>query len=159
MGPWGLSAGGLASWMFPIGAVVPTAVWWYTFRAFEAKPTHATCRRFFLGSLSYLLAMLGLFTAFARPQKAIVDGEEGEARTSDECGGPLCQIIPPRSTVGSSVMDCMTSSSKSEACTTATLWAHLALVLASFQTGTYSDEKEPIRIPKTQRQSPSELIE
>lgn len=75
--PWGLSAAGLASWMLPIGAVLPSAVWWHTFRAFEAKPTQATCRRFFLGSLSYLLAMLGLFTAFARPQKALADGEEG----------------------------------------------------------------------------------
>lgn len=65
--PWGFSACGLASWMLPIGALLPSAFWWQSLAAFEQKPNQATCRRFFLGSLSYLIAMLGLFTAFARP--------------------------------------------------------------------------------------------
>jgi len=78
--PWGLSACGFASWMLPIGALVPSAIWWKTLRDFEAKPSRGTCRRFFLGSLSYLLAMLGLFAAFARARQA-APGPEGEAPT------------------------------------------------------------------------------
>lgn len=67
--PWVLSGFGLASWMLPIGAFLPSAFWWRALKTFERKPSSATCRRFFLGSLSYLLAMLGLFTAFARPER------------------------------------------------------------------------------------------
>eukprot|EP00927_Polykrikos_kofoidii_P054225 TRINITY_DN48680_c0_g1_i1.p1 TRINITY_DN48680_c0_g1~~TRINITY_DN48680_c0_g1_i1.p1 ORF type:complete len:456 (-),score=62.85 TRINITY_DN48680_c0_g1_i1:42-1409(-) len=63
--PWAASACGLASWMLPVGALVPSAYWWMALKAFERKPTSATCRRFFLHSLSYLLAMLALFTCYA----------------------------------------------------------------------------------------------
>jgi len=67
--PWGLSACGLASWMLPIGAIAPSALWWRSLRAFEEKPTTGSCRRFFLGSLSYLLSLLALFAAFAKVQR------------------------------------------------------------------------------------------
>lgn len=63
--PWAMSACGCASWMLPVGAFFPSAFWWHSLRNFERKPTPATCRRFFLGSLSYLIAMLALFTAYA----------------------------------------------------------------------------------------------
>mmetsp|Transcript_75 Transcript_75/g.136 ORF Transcript_75/g.136 Transcript_75/m.136 type:complete len:401 (-) Transcript_75:51-1253(-) len=67
--PWAIAAFGQASWMLPVGAFLPSAIWWQTLRNFERKPSSATCRRFFLGSLSYLLAMLALFTAYARVEK------------------------------------------------------------------------------------------
>jgi len=67
--PWVASAGGLASWMLPVGCLVPSAFWWRTLNRFEAKPNSATCRRFFLASLSYLLAMLALFTAYTRVER------------------------------------------------------------------------------------------
>lgn len=67
--PWAASAMGLASWMLPVGAAVPSAIWWRSLRKFEQKPSPATCRRFFLGSLSYLLATLTLFTAYARAER------------------------------------------------------------------------------------------
>merc|ERR1719161_3433137 len=70
--PWAASGLGLASWMLPIGASVPTALWWRSLQAFEQNPTSGTCRKFFLGSLSYLLATLALFTASAR-----VEAEDG----------------------------------------------------------------------------------
>jgi hypothetical protein len=60
---------GLASWMLPVGAAVPCALWWRSLCAFERTPSRVTCRRFFLDSLSYLLATLALFTAFARAGK------------------------------------------------------------------------------------------
>eukprot|EP00928_Gymnodinium_smaydae_P046599 TRINITY_DN31049_c0_g1_i1.p1 TRINITY_DN31049_c0_g1~~TRINITY_DN31049_c0_g1_i1.p1 ORF type:complete len:465 (+),score=67.31 TRINITY_DN31049_c0_g1_i1:119-1513(+) len=63
--PWAAAGSGIASWMLPVGAALPSALWWHSLRSFEAKPSLATCRRFFLGSLSYLLAMLGLFTCYA----------------------------------------------------------------------------------------------
>merc|ERR1719215_1779080 len=66
--PFAASAGGLASWMLPVGCALPSALWWRTLRNFEEKPCVATCRRFFLGSLSYLLATLALFTAYARTE-------------------------------------------------------------------------------------------
>jgi len=64
--PWIAPIAGLSSWMLPVGAFVPSAMWWQSLQAFEKKPSASSCRRFFLGSLSYLLAMLALFTAFAR---------------------------------------------------------------------------------------------
>merc|ERR1719401_1390763 len=64
--PCAASAAGLASWMLPVGAAVPSALWWSMLRRFEDQPNIANCRRFFLGSLSYLLATLALFTAYAR---------------------------------------------------------------------------------------------
>jgi len=67
--PWGLSACGLASWMLPIGAIAPSALWWRSLRTFEKKPTTGSCRRFFLGSLSYLLSLLALFAAFAKVER------------------------------------------------------------------------------------------
>jgi protoheme IX farnesyltransferase len=77
--PWAASAAGLASWMLPIGAAVPSALWWRSLRKFEEKPNAATCRRFFLGSLSYLLATLALFTAYAHTkQPASTKSSEGK---------------------------------------------------------------------------------
>merc|ERR1712039_639326 len=78
----GASTLGLASWMLPVGAAVPSYLWWRSLRRFEDKPNPLTCRRFFLGSLAYLLATLGLFTAYARVD-AGKDGEEAqEGQTS-----------------------------------------------------------------------------
>eukprot|EP00913_Durusdinium_trenchii_P035725 g33429.t1 len=62
--PWAMAASGAASWMLPVGAALPSAVWWHTLQAFERSP-----RRFFLGSLSYLITLLGLLTAYARVEK------------------------------------------------------------------------------------------
>jgi len=67
--PWAMAASGAASWMLPVGAALPSAVWWHTLQAFERSPSAATCRRFFLGSLSYLITLLGLLTAYARVEK------------------------------------------------------------------------------------------
>jgi len=69
------SAMGLASWMLPVGAAVPCALWWRSLRAFEKAPSKVTCRRFFLDSLSYLLATLALFTAFARAEKPALQAD------------------------------------------------------------------------------------
>merc|ERR1740129_478606 len=77
--PCAASAAGIASWMLPVGAAVPSLLWWRTLKQFEAKPNVATCRRFFLGSLTYLLATLGLFTASARVGPA-EEGAEVEAQ-------------------------------------------------------------------------------
>lgn len=80
--PWALSAFGCASWMFPVGAALPSAFWWHSLRRFEEKPSSATCRRFFLGSLSYLLSMLALFALYAR----VDEKSEGD---SCSCSGGL----------------------------------------------------------------------
>merc|ERR1712039_581592 len=76
--PWGLSACGLASWMLPVGAFVPSLMWWRSLRAFEAKPNTTTCKKFFLGSLSYLVVMLGVFAACARTRKPVTDGDSSK---------------------------------------------------------------------------------
>merc|ERR1712151_490722 len=78
--PWGLSACGLASWMLPVGAFLPSLMWWRALRAFEKKPNQATCRKFFLRSLSYLVVMLGVFAACARTKRTpLADAEEGQS--------------------------------------------------------------------------------
>jgi len=82
--PWGLSTFGLASWMLPVGAAVPSWMWWQSFCAFEKKPNSATCRRFFLGSLSYLISMLALFAAFARAERPLALAESSESPSGGE---------------------------------------------------------------------------
>merc|ERR1719375_323328 len=81
--PWAASAMGLASWMLPIGAAVPSALWWRSLRKFEQKPSAYTCRRFFLGSLTYLLATLTLFTAYARAEQPVKVLTESEAEEQE----------------------------------------------------------------------------
>jgi protoheme IX farnesyltransferase len=52
---------GATSWMFPISGSVVNALWlqqWYTF---YRNPSKGTARKYFLGSLWYLVAMLGLY--------------------------------------------------------------------------------------------------
>merc|ERR1712146_553567 len=61
-----MGAGGLTSSMFLVDSALVNALWWKTFAGFEANPGKASCRRFFLGSLVHLLAMLGLFVLHAR---------------------------------------------------------------------------------------------
>ncbi|CAE7772746.1 COX10 [Symbiodinium sp. CCMP2456] len=68
--PWAMSASGAASWMLPVGAALPSFFWWHTLKDFERRPSASTCRRFFLGSLSYLISMLVLFTAFSRASES-----------------------------------------------------------------------------------------
>jgi len=86
--PWAASALGLASWMLPIGAAIPSALWWQSLRRFEQNPSIPTCRRFFLGSLTYLLATLALFTVYARAEQPIdplaksTDADEGQETAS-----------------------------------------------------------------------------
>jgi len=93
--PWAASSMGLASWMLPIGAAVPSALWWRSLKKFEQNPSAYTCRRFFLGSLSYLMATLMLFTAYARaeqPAEAIGNVDDSEDRSSPES---LPQFLEP----------------------------------------------------------------
>jgi len=102
--PWGLSAAGLASWMLPIGAAVPSWLWWRSLAAFEQRPSSGTCKRFFLGSLSYLLSMLALFTAFVRaPNPAALpanheiaesDASSDSAQTAAK-GNDISEILEP----------------------------------------------------------------
>merc|ERR1719444_643215 len=85
---------GLASWMLPIGAAVPSVLWWRALKKFEQKPSAYTCRRFFLGSLSYLMATLMLFTAYARaekPAKAFGNVDDSEDRLSPESSSQLLE--------------------------------------------------------------------
>lgn len=82
--PWTMSACGLASWMLPVGALLPSALWWRSLTAFEQKPNQASCRRFFLGSLSYLISMLALITAFARAELKPLSASVTEEEESDE---------------------------------------------------------------------------
>mmetsp|Transcript_90541 Transcript_90541/g.157059 ORF Transcript_90541/g.157059 Transcript_90541/m.157059 type:complete len:434 (+) Transcript_90541:87-1388(+) len=95
--PWAASGLGLASWMLPVGAAVPSALWWRSLRNFEQKPSPATCRRFFLGSLSYLLATLTLFTAYARaehPQPASVSMSDKAGSASEEAPSNTTLLEP-----------------------------------------------------------------
>ncbi|CAJ1397688.1 unnamed protein product [Effrenium voratum] len=78
--PWAMSACGAASWMLPVGAALPSAVWCHTLRVFERSPSAASCRRFFLGSLSYLISLLALFTACARGEQEATQSQNEDSR-------------------------------------------------------------------------------
>lgn len=82
--PWAMSAAGVASWMLPVGALLPSALWWRSLQAFECKPSPSTCRRFFLGSLSYLLSMLALVTAFSRAEKTPEEPGTRDGEVADQ---------------------------------------------------------------------------
>merc|ERR1712100_648524 len=96
--PWGAAALGLSSWMLPIGAVIPSALWWRSLQHFEKLPNAITCRRFFLDSLTYLLVSLALFTAYARAELPApapsLPAESGEV-DSDQESRPPRQFIGP----------------------------------------------------------------
>jgi len=81
--PWAMSACGAATWMLPVGAALPSLFWWRTLKDFERRPSATTCRRFFLGSLSYLISMLALYTACARAtaDAPIAEHSEEESQT------------------------------------------------------------------------------
>jgi len=101
--PFAASACGLASWMLPVGALVPTALWWQSLKNFEHRPGSKTCRNFFLNSLSSLLANLALFTAFARADHPRLLGQEDEQRNLQEAAEtPLTQGQPERNSQESS---------------------------------------------------------
>lgn len=95
--PWVASSLGLASWMLPVGAAVPSAIWWRSLRQFEQKPSPATCRRFFLGSLSYLLATLALFTGYARAERPMLESASAsdDAGTRNEAGPSHSSHLEP----------------------------------------------------------------
>jgi len=81
--PCSAAALGITTWMFPVGTLVPNLAWCYSLHQFGKKPSKSTCRRFFLFSLTYLLAILGLFTMYAvgiPPAHALKDDEEGEEK-------------------------------------------------------------------------------
>jgi protoheme IX farnesyltransferase len=90
--PWVASALGLSSWMLPVGAAVPSYIWWHSLRKFEQNPNVSTCRRFFLGSLSYLLATLALFTAYGRAQKPALTSEESTDDAAARAHVPLLEV-------------------------------------------------------------------
>lgn len=91
--PWIASAAGLASWMLPVGAALPSYLWWRSLQKFEQKPNAASCRRFFLGSLSYLLATLALFTAYARAEQQPKDAKAGNDM-EDEDAANVTAAVP-----------------------------------------------------------------
>lgn len=59
--PFVASAAGATSWMFPISGSVVNALWTRQWWNFYANPSKASARKYFLGSLSYLVAMLSLY--------------------------------------------------------------------------------------------------
>mmetsp|Transcript_5198 Transcript_5198/g.12515 ORF Transcript_5198/g.12515 Transcript_5198/m.12515 type:complete len:437 (-) Transcript_5198:84-1394(-) len=105
--PWCASALDLASWMLPVGAMIPSALWCRSLLMFERQPTASTCRRFFLDSLTYLLATLGLFTAFARAREsipaavtAVTDKEHAADNAPAEGSESATEVQPGGSTLG-----------------------------------------------------------
>jgi protoheme IX farnesyltransferase len=59
--PFAASALGATSWMFPISASVVNGVWMKQWFDFYSKPSKVLGKKYFLGSLWYLVAMLGLY--------------------------------------------------------------------------------------------------
>lgn len=82
--PCGAAAMGLTTWMFPVGTFVPNLAWYYSLYQFGKKPSKSTCRRFFLFSLTYLLAILSLFTLYAKglPPTETAKDDEADADRS-----------------------------------------------------------------------------
>lgn len=95
--PCGAAAAGLTTWMFPIGTLVPNMAWYYSLHQFGKTPTKSTCRRFFLFSLTYLLAILALFTLYANgvPPAGATKEEEEEADKSSVDLVQKALIEPP----------------------------------------------------------------
>ena len=62
------SALGATTWMFPITGSAINAVWLRQFSTFQSNPSKTTARQYFLGSLSYLMLMMGAFVLHVKPQ-------------------------------------------------------------------------------------------
>jgi len=63
------SAIGATTWMFPVTGTVVNAIWGRKYLRFLQNPNKATARSYFLGSLSYLMLMMGAFVLHLKPQK------------------------------------------------------------------------------------------
>ena len=102
--PFVSSAIGATSWMFPVTGSAVNAIWLKQFSSFHSQPSKASARQYFLGSLSYLILMMGAFVMHVKPQNEF-DWREGvrkkfgkycvhEAAVS-ECNVPtLCPATP-----------------------------------------------------------------
>ena len=64
--PIASSALGATSWMFPISGSAVNALWLRQYWAFSSAPSKCTARTFFLGSLWYLILMMGLYVIHLR---------------------------------------------------------------------------------------------
>jgi protoheme IX farnesyltransferase len=64
--PFLASLTGATSWMFPVSGSVVNALWFQQWYRFSNSPSKATARRYFVGSLWYLVAMLGLYVVHVR---------------------------------------------------------------------------------------------
>jgi protoheme IX farnesyltransferase len=72
--PFLSSAIGATTWMFPITGSVVNALWGQQYMRFVKNPTKANARTYFLGSLWYLMLMMGAFVLHLKPQKLTKDG-------------------------------------------------------------------------------------
>jgi protoheme IX farnesyltransferase len=59
--PFASSALGATSWMFPISGTVVNVVWGKQWYDFYKNPTKMTAKKYFLGSLVYLISAMGLY--------------------------------------------------------------------------------------------------
>ena len=59
--PLASSAIGATSWMFAISGSLVNALWTKQWYSFHARPSKATARTYFLGSLWYLIGIMGLY--------------------------------------------------------------------------------------------------
>jgi len=103
--PFVSSAIGATSWMFPVTGSAVNAIWLAQFSSFYHTPSKATARQYFLGSLSYLILMMGAFVMHVKPVQSEFDWRENlkkkfskfcihEAAVS-ECNVPtLCPATP-----------------------------------------------------------------
>jgi hypothetical protein len=64
--PFLASAAGATSWMFPVSGSVVNALWSQQWWRFYSQPSKVSARRYFLGSLWYLVAMLGLYVVHVK---------------------------------------------------------------------------------------------
>jgi protoheme IX farnesyltransferase len=84
--PFVSSAIGATTWMFPVTGSVINAIWLKQFSAFHANPTKSTARQYFLGSLSYLMLMMGAFVLHVKPMQNEFDWRESvKKRFSKYC--------------------------------------------------------------------------
>ena len=64
--PCAAALAGATSWMFPISGTVVNAMWGRMWWNFYQAPSKASARKYFLGSLWYLVAMLGLYVVHVK---------------------------------------------------------------------------------------------
>ena len=79
--PFASSAAGITSWMFPISASIANTIWGKNWYDFYTRPSKKAAKTYFLGSLWYLISIMGLFVLHTKEDREWVSKSKAKMKS------------------------------------------------------------------------------